>query len=133
MEDSTLRELRNSPRFQVDLNARVTPAGAHSLEHPVRLVNLSKSGLQMECDPRLVQALMPRTQDERTRRHQVCMTILFELPAQVSNELMSIDAQVIYSRRLAQSRYLIGCAFTAMTDSDAESLSAFLIQHAGPC
>lgn len=99
----------------------------------MRLVNLSQSGLQMECDPRLMQALMPKTQEGRTRRHEVCMTVALKLPSQAPSEAVSIDAQLVYSRRLAQSRFLIGCVFTQMEEGDAESLSAFLSEHGQPC
>jgi len=132
MKEESLKELRQSPRYRVDLKAWAVTTCPDRVAHPVRLVNISQSGLQMQCDYSLLQAAMPN-HPSRNAPQRIDMTVRLTLPNQASAAEMIIGAQLVYSRRLPKGRFLIGCVFTQLAAADAESLSVYLSQHARPC
>jgi len=132
MKEESLKELRQSQRYRVDLQAWAGTSSPDRAEYPVRLVNISQSGLQMQCDYSLLQASMPNDLG-RNAPQRIDITVRLTLPIQTPAAEMIIGAQLVYSRRLPKGRFLIGCVFTQLAAADAESLSVYLAQHARPC
>ena len=86
--------------------------------------NLSHTGAQLQCEPRLINALFPEAGDKRCP--QPCFQINFEVDLQAGPELVSCQCQVIYIRRVARENYVIGCEFRDFTEGSTTTLKTYL-------
>lgn len=118
-------ELRREPRFVVDLEAKIHSEGG--VTGLIRLVNLSRNGLQMECSYQLMRATMPNVH-RPDPSEPIQLTIQIPVP-DTDEEELSILSQVIYARRLAQDKFVIGCEFENLSEHSAEKLDHYLERH----
>jgi PilZ domain len=118
---------RREPRFRTSFVCTVdTPTSAASGV----ITNLSMSGLQLECDHTLMKALMPNIK-RPTPHKPIELTIHFGVPtSRKDKEIIDLHCKIIYSRRLAQDKYVLGCAFGAFEHQSDEMLQDYL-EHFG--
>ena len=122
MEEAGQVDLRREPRFDVRIQAQ---AQVLDTEYETFICNLSQSGLQLECDHRLVVALMPNVRRPNPRE-SIALALSFELLLDGQEVSLGLHCRVVYSRRLAQTRYLLGCGLAGFEGQSAERLDAYL-------
>lgn len=88
------------------------------------ITNLSLSGLQMECDRKMLFDLMPNIQRPDPRQ-PLRVTVSFRLPAG-DQAMIELVCQMMYARRVARERFLIGGQIHTISDQDQARLDAFL-------
>jgi len=99
-------ELRGDPRFNVDISGQ---AQVREAVYDVRLTNLSQSGLQLECDDRLSEQLSA-SQQHRGSAATCALEVSFSVGIGGSRQQpVSVQCEVVYRRRLAPERYVLGC------------------------
>ncbi len=114
---------RREPRFRTSFPCTVD--AATSVANGV-ITNLSMSGLQLECDHSLMKALMPNIK-RPTPHEPIELTIHFDVPtSHKDKEPIDLQCKIIYSRRLAQDTYLLGCAFCVFEHQSDEMLQNYL-------
>lgn len=120
-------DLRREPRFKTNFSCSVE---THDLLCSALITNLSKSGLQLECDHELMQALMPNI--KRPSPHEpINLAIHFEVPTSYKDKVaIDLQCKIIYSRRLAQNRFFIGCMFSEF-EHQCEAVLEDYLQHFG--
>ncbi|WP_390616975.1 PilZ domain-containing protein [Maricurvus nonylphenolicus] len=120
-------DLRREPRFKTNFSCSVDTPDQHS---EAVITNLSMSGLQLECDHGLMQALMPNI--KRPSPHQpISLAVHFEVPTSYKDkDAIDLHCKIIYSRRLAQDKFVIGCMFSEF-EHQCETVLEDYLQHFG--
>lgn len=133
--DTVGLELRCEPRFEVNLPASVRlrstardgdASGVYT--EAVCLQNLSQSGLQLQCSPALVSALLPKEPQgqEGLRRTPVEFDVYFDLPKGEGGQPVSLTCTLVYTRRIKAQRYLLGCNLSGFSKGSGEYLEIYL-------
>lgn len=127
MDPLDFLDQRREPRFRTDF---VCTVDTTTCEADGVITNLSMSGLQLECDHSLMAALMPNIK-RPTPHEPVELTIHFDVPtSRKDKETIDLQCKIIYSRRLAQDKYVLGCAFGEFENQCDEVLHDYL-EHFG--
>ena len=119
---------RHEPRFRTQLDARVTSACGQQVE--AQVTNLSYRGLQLTGGHALLEALMPN----RGARGSILPTafeVAFAVPTRWSSEVaVGLGCQLVYSRRIAHGRFIVGCQFLAFEAGAEAALQDFIAHFA---
>ncbi|NIB39660.1 PilZ domain-containing protein [Pseudomaricurvus alkylphenolicus] len=129
MNNHTPFDQRAVTRFRTHLPCEVR---SESVVAEALLLNLSRCGLQLQSGGELVNALMPNIQ--RPDPHQpLRLQVGFQVETSSrENVPIGMQCQIIYTRRLAQDRFLIGCQFNDFEQGCAEDLQDYLLNFAEP-
>lgn len=121
VESTYLVDLRREPRFDTHFPARALAASGAGVD--VLVTNISLSGLRLEGDLQMIQALLPGL--ERLDQHSpVSLQVVFVLPAPVARPAsVTAHCRTVYARSEGEEFYQIGVkisAFDAGRDAFAE-------------
>jgi len=116
-------ELRSDPRFNVDISGR---AQMRESVYDVRLTNLSQSGLQLECDDRLGSQLS-KVSPPHGAEGSCALEVSFHVAIGGSRQQpVSVQCEVVYRRRLAHERYVLGCGLAGVELPEESALEEYL-------
>jgi len=122
------RENRREPRYKTNLVARVVAEDGAVVT--ARLTNISSRGLQLRGDHRLLQTLMPNRVPRRSI-DAIAFNVSFDVPTtQVAAAPIGIRCQLVYSRRVAQNAFVVGCQFLAFENNCDLALLDFISHFA---
>lgn len=126
----SLSDSRIEPRYKTNLVARVVAEDGAIVS--ARLTNISCHGLQLRGDHRLLQTLMPNRGPHRPI-DAITFDVSFEVPtSEVVAAPIGIRCQLIYTRRLAQNAFMVGCQFLAFENDCDQPLLDFISHFAEP-
>lgn len=123
MEDLLVMEKRSQTRYRTHFKARLK--GDHG-EGPALITNLSLSGLQLECDQQLIATLIPNI-NRPDPRSPIHIQVHFQVPtSRQSRADVDLMCLIIYTRRKAQDRYLLGVQFSRFEHHCDQDLQDYL-------
>ncbi|MAZ89031.1 MAG: hypothetical protein CL693_15495 [Cellvibrionaceae bacterium] len=113
MEEIIAMEQRGQIRYKAQFSAALS--GSHTdtenTQANATVTNLSLSGLQLECDHEVMSNLIPRV-SQQDAGNPICIQVHFQVPtSQQSRADIDLECLIVYTRRVAQNRYLIGAQF----------------------
>ena len=112
---------RSRVRYSTQIEARLEAGG---LFNTAQITNLSDTGLQLECNRRVLEELMPNIQRPDPRR-PIQLRVHFGLNTEPARELR-LDCRMLYVRRLAQDRFLTGGEFIDISEELSAELQDYL-------
>lgn len=113
MEEIIVMEQRGKIRYKTQFVATLNSINSHAqiTEASATITNLSQSGLQLECEYDVISSLIPRVSPQDAG-NPTGVHIHFQVPtSRTSRADINLECVIIYIRRLAQNRYLIGAQF----------------------
>lgn len=103
------RDQRQQVRFRTNFKALLVGSGRQA-QALVR--NLSLTGLQIECTHEVMAALTPNIECP-TPRMPTTIHVHFQVPTSRQSRVeIDVECLMIYARRQAQDRYLVGMQFS---------------------
>lgn len=124
MEDLIVMEKRAQTRYRTRFNAILRSDDGQ--EGPALVTNLSLSGLQLECDHQLITTLIPNI-NRPDPRSPIRIHVHFEVPTSRHNRVdIDLMCLIIYTRRKAQDRYLLGAQFNLFEHHCEDDLEDYL-------
>ena len=89
------------------------------------ITNLSESGLQLECDRQCLDDLMPNIQKPDPNK-PIELQVMIEVPPKSSGDVLTLHCTMLYVRRLAQNRFLVGGAFSTLENHQLPAFNQLL-------
>lgn len=100
---------RGQVRFRTYFQAHLI---GEQCEIEATVTNLSLSGLQLECGQQAISRLMPN-KTKGNRQTPINIHVHFQVPTSSQSRAdINLKCLIIYTRRQAQDRYLIGAQFS---------------------
>ena len=115
---------RSRVRYSTRIEARLEAGG---LLNKAVITNLSDTGLQLECNRKVLDELMPNIQRPDPRR-PIELRVHFRLDTEPARDLQ-LDCRMLYVRRLAQDRFLTGGEFIDVSEKLGGELLDYLRQQ----
>ena len=120
------KEKRHNPRLRTQLSAEIIAA---EKSVTATITNLSCSGLQLECEQDLIDALMPDIKNPHPRQPLV-INASFQFKKKGKRDAhIKLDCTIVYTRRLSQQRHILGCQFKIEGNESEKYLRSYL-EHA---
>ena len=120
-------ERRNYPKVALETEANLFISG---VVRSATVLNLSTSGIQMECRRQLVERMAEQKRDTGMYPD---FDLEFNLPAnEPVNARVRSSCSVTYCRRLNQNTYHLDLNFVSLSETDEKRLSDFLHHSATP-
>lgn len=117
------RDQRRRIRYRTHFKALLE--GNDSEQHAI-IRNLSLTGLQIECSHEVMAALTPNIQ-RPDPRIPVRVHVHFQVPtSRQSRANIDLECLIIYARRQAQDRYLIGAEFSSFEHHCEDDLQDYM-------
>ena len=114
-------ERRKYPRIELDGEVNMLIAG---VVRNGALMNLSPSGIQIECRHQLIEQLARYKSDAGLFPK---LELEFDLPKPVAGSKgVKSTCNVSYCRRLSQDNYHLGLNFVAMSETDEQKVSKYI-------
>ncbi len=132
MEEIITMEQRGQIRYKTQFSATLNNSNekTESTQTNATVTNLSLSGLQLECDHEVMSALIPRL-PHKDSGNPIYVHALFQVPtSQKSRADIHVECLIVYTRRLAQNRYVIGTQFKEFENHCETELEDYL-RHFG--
>ncbi|MGH1374216.1 MAG: PilZ domain-containing protein [Cellvibrionaceae bacterium] len=119
------KEQRKRIRYRTNFKALLRD-GVGDNQGQAKVRNLSSSGLQIECSHEVMAMLTPNTQ-RPDPLIPVSIHVYFQVPtSRQSRADIDLECLVIYARRQAQDRYLIGAEFSRFEHQCEEDLEDYM-------
>ncbi len=117
----SLVERRSVPRFEVDLTAVAKTEAGHQC--PVRITNISSSGLQLITSLSQVPFLFPKIEFDNPLDPEH-LELVIELD--VLKEQVKVNVGIVYLTRCSANHCKVGCRFEAFAESDLTTFEAYI-------
>ncbi len=126
VESTLLVDLRRHPRFDSHLPARALTASGEGVD--VLITNISLSGMRLEGDLQMIQALLPGL--ERLDQHTpTALQLAFVLSdSAVRPAGVKVRCQTVYSRSEREDVYQIGVMITAF-DEGRDAYAEYILNR----
>ncbi|WP_421863596.1 PilZ domain-containing protein [Motiliproteus sp.] len=118
---------RRSFRYLVTLEAEVT--NEHGAQSPAKVTNISRDGLRLEGDRRLVEEVFPNYPLQRgLSRQQLQLRMALNEGQPVGDDRIELVCTSVYVLRLSKSCYQIGVHFCQIDDDSRSRLERLIAQ-----
>ncbi|MCP4274671.1 MAG: PilZ domain-containing protein [Gammaproteobacteria bacterium] len=124
-----IKERRHAPRFNVSLDALAKTKENHFC--PIKVFNISSSGLQFSVAQHEIPKLLPNTKHESSLAH-----ISIELDLKLKIETLSkqpvskMKCGIVYIQRKSQLECNVGCRFEEFFDNSNVQLEKYIKSQA---
>lgn len=117
------KDQRRRIRYRTNFNALLK---GKSGEGNAVVRNLSLTGLQIECSHQVMAGLTPNTQRSDSRA-PITIHVHFQVPtSRQSRADIDLECLIIYARRQAQDRYIIGAEFSSFEHRCEDDLQDYM-------
>ncbi len=122
-----LRNLKYHLKIPTDFIAHVRLQQGEILETCIE--NISRKGLMVSCDGSLLESLFPNR--ARLSSHRTAMiTVDFSIPLKNGGLVaLSETMEVIYTRRLAKNRFMLGFSFTNLGPTQRNIVEQYINEN----
>jgi len=129
MEAIFTKDQRGQVRFRTHFKVHLV---GEKYEFEATVTNLSLSGLQLECSRQVVSTLAPNKQ-RRDQQTPINIHAHFQVPtSRESRADIDFRCLIIYTRRQAQDRYIIGAQFSQFEHRSEEALLDYFTHFGEP-
>ncbi len=121
-----IKERRQAPRFNVSIDAIVKTNENYGC--PVKVFNISSSGLQFSIAQQEIQKLLPNTKEDNDSLEPISIELDLKLIIETLSEqpVSKIKCGIIYIQRKSQLECTVGCRFEEFIDNSNLQLEKYI-------
>ncbi len=126
MDQMQIKERRQAPRFNVSIDAIVKTNENYGC--PVKVFNISSSGLQFSIAQQEIQKLLPNTKEDNDSLEPISIELDLKLIIETLSEqpVSKIKCGIIYIQRKSQLECTVGCRFEEFFDNSNLQLEKYI-------